>query len=108
MMRKLPFMDAFERRTVTYCTLGESRMKPTDLWGGFPPKLILPEPCRTDREAPTVRIGDRDYRINLRTGEPCHVVALSGRQVKSPSALRAKIPRQLAELVMEACITQDI
>jgi hypothetical protein len=35
----------FERRTVWYCHLGEDRAKPTDLWGGFPPSLILPGPC---------------------------------------------------------------
>ena len=34
MLRKLPVVEAYPRRTVTYCTYGDSRMKPTDLWGG--------------------------------------------------------------------------
>lgn len=108
MMRKLAVMQPLERRTVTYCTLGETRMKPTDLWGGFPSSLELPRPCKVDREAPTVTEGGRDFRVNLRTGKPCHEVQLSGRQKKQPAHIRARVPRQLAEKVMAACITNDI
>jgi len=32
MLRKMPFMQKFERRTVTYCSYGDMRMKPTDIW----------------------------------------------------------------------------
>lgn len=35
-LRKLPMMRPFDRRTVTYCQYGDTRMKPTDLWGRFP------------------------------------------------------------------------
>jgi site-specific DNA-cytosine methylase len=34
MLRKLPVVEGYPRRTVTYCTYGDYRMKPTDLWGG--------------------------------------------------------------------------
>ena len=34
MLRKLPVVEGYPRRTVTYCTYGDTRMKPTDLWGG--------------------------------------------------------------------------
>lgn len=34
MLRKLPVVANYPRRTVTYCQYGDSRMKPTDLWGG--------------------------------------------------------------------------
>jgi hypothetical protein len=34
MLRKLDVLSDLERRTVTYCQYGDSRMKPTDLWGG--------------------------------------------------------------------------
>lgn len=45
-LRKLPFMERFERRTVTYCHYGEKRMKPTDLWSyRWPPSLVLHPPC---------------------------------------------------------------
>jgi hypothetical protein len=35
MLRKLPVVADLPRQTVTYCTYGDNRMKPTDLWGGF-------------------------------------------------------------------------
>ena len=35
MLRKLPVVEGYDRRTVTYCTYGDDRMKPTDLWGGL-------------------------------------------------------------------------
>ena len=34
MLRKLPVVANLPRQTITYCTYGDSRMKPTDLWGG--------------------------------------------------------------------------
>jgi hypothetical protein len=36
MLRKLPVLGGLERRTITYCQYGDSRMKPTDLWGTVP------------------------------------------------------------------------
>ena len=35
-LRKMPFMQSLPRVTVTYCQYGDSRMKPTDLWGIVP------------------------------------------------------------------------
>lgn len=109
-LRKLDIMNGFERRSVTYCQLGERFMKPTDLWGVFPPSLELPKPCKN--------------------GAPCHVSAarssitgVQGRnrskfrggmiedmasymswsnERKELSALRAKIPYELSRLVCEA------
>lgn len=76
-LRKLPVVADLERRTVTYCRLGEPFMKPTDLWGGFPPSLVLPEPCdtrggriETDEEGLSWVI-DAD-------GNPCHISAPRG------------------------------
>lgn len=45
-LRKLGAVAGWERRTVTYCQLGLGYQKPTDLWGGFPPSLVLPAPCQ--------------------------------------------------------------
>lgn len=50
MLRKMPCVEPFERRTVTYCQYGERRQKPTDLWGGFPPSFIANDAC--ERGAP--------------------------------------------------------
>lgn len=92
-LRALDIMADYERRTVTYCQLGEQRMKPTDLWGGFPPSLVLPDPCKN--------------------GDPCHVAAPRGS--KTPGSTqglkgapdRAKVPQRLADLVIDAA-TQDL
>ncbi len=32
MLRKMPFMQQFKRHTVWYCTYGDDRAKPTDIW----------------------------------------------------------------------------
>ena len=91
MLRKQSIMDFMDRRTVTYCTYGETRMKPTDLWGGFPPSLVLAEPCKN--------------------GDPCHVSAprgsrtegsIQGIQGKDSDALRAKVPYELSLAVCMA------
>ena len=33
MLRKQEFMARYPRRTITYCQYGDTRMKPTDIWG---------------------------------------------------------------------------
>lgn len=35
-LRKMPYVEHLPRTTVTYCQYGDSRMKPTDLWGCVP------------------------------------------------------------------------
>ena len=90
MLRKLPLLVGLERRTVTYCRLGDPRrvQKPTDLWGGFPSTLVLPAPCGP--------------------GAPCHIAAPRGSQTgtqgPASAAERAEIPRELAELVLDAAV----
>jgi len=70
----------YPRRTVWYCRLGEPVAKPTDLWGGFPPSLRLPDGCKN--------------------GNPDHIAAPRGSRTgtqgigrgKADAATRAKIP----------------
>lgn len=87
-LRKLPVMEGLERRTVTYCQYGLTTMKPTDLWGGFPPTLSLKPICKN--------------------GDPCHERAprgsKSGIQGIASSAERALVPYQLSEAV---CIASE-
>lgn len=89
-LRKLPVMDGLERRTVTYCQYGLTSMKPTDLWGGFPPTLELHPPCKN--------------------GDPCHVSAPRGSrtpgsiQGMKDSAERAKVPYDLS---LAVCIAME-
>ena len=45
MLRKLPVVEKLPRQTITYCQYGDSRMKPTDLWGEV--KSCTPrKPCK--------------------------------------------------------------
>jgi hypothetical protein len=46
MLRKIPALNELDRRTVTYCQYGEPYMKPTDLWGGFPPSFVARPMCK--------------------------------------------------------------
>lgn len=93
-LRKLPALAGLERRTVTYCRLGEPFRKPTDLWGGFPPSLVLPVPCRTVNG----RVVERDglaWAIDHLTGEPCHVSAPRGSRtgIQGDGAITTHGPR---------------
>lgn len=44
-MRYMLEIQSLERRTITYCQYGMPYQKPTDLWGGFPPSLVLRPAC---------------------------------------------------------------
>jgi len=90
-LRKLSVMDGLERRTITYCQYGEERMKPTDLWGGFPKEFVAKPHCRN--------------------GDPCHIRTPRGSHdvgtqatVTGNSALGAKIPYQLA---LDVCLAME-
>ena len=85
MLRKLPVVKGYPLRTVTYCTYGDSRMKPTDLWGnvkGWQPRT----PCKN--------------------GQPCHEAAprgsRTGTQGIQGSRLRSMVPYELGKEILEA------
>lgn len=85
MLRKLPALRHLPRATVTYCSYGDSRMKPTDLWGwvnGWIPR----EMCSP--------------------GEPCHEAAPRGSsggvQGQSNAKERSMIPYDLGLDILEA------
>jgi hypothetical protein len=88
MMRHLPDLMAFERRTVTYCQYGRPIMKPTDLWGHFPPTLRLHAPCQAR--------------------QPCHEPAPRGSRTGTNgvqgAAQRALIPPALS---MAVCMAME-
>jgi hypothetical protein len=89
-LRTLGLLEGFERRTVWYCRLGEKRAKPTDLWGVFPPGLVLPEPCHN--------------------GHPDHVRAPRGSYTGTQgmdSASAGLVPYALSDLVAVACEADD-
>lgn len=79
-LRTLPITRGFDRRTVTYCRYGELRMKPTDLWGHFPPSFETRPICTN--------------------GNPDHSAAprgsTTGTQGRKMGLEVARIPRELA------------
>lgn len=82
MLRKHSVVAGVERRTVTYCQYGREFMKPTDLWGGFPPSLALRPMCRR--------------------GAPCHVAAPRGSTTGTQGRPRLEsthVPYTLSEAV---------
>jgi len=85
MLRKLPVVADLPRRTVTYCQYGDTRMKPTDLWGtvkNWTPRL----PCKN--------------------GAPCHEAAprgsKTGTQGLKTNKERSRIPYELGEEILAA------
>jgi hypothetical protein len=69
MLRTLEFMKPYERRTITYCQYGDTRMKPTDLWG------VLP--CWEPRPM-------------CKNGQPCHEAAPRGAKTGTQGIAGAK------------------
>ena len=86
MLRQLPFMKLYHRKTITQCQYGSKRMKPTDLWGKFP-FLFSARNCKN--------------------GDSCHVSAPRGSQTGTQGFAtteeRAKIPYGLSEEMCRAC-----
>ena len=90
MLRKLPVVAELPRQTVTYCTYGDSRMKPTDLWGGVA-GWIPRTPCKN--------------------GQPCHEAAprgsKTGTQGLKGAKERSRVPHQLGEEILKAIETGE-
>lgn len=55
MLRKQKFMQSYPRYTITYCQYGDTRMKPTDLWGmikNWTPKPMCSPNANCHEKAP--------------------------------------------------------
>ena len=95
MMRKMPFVNGLDRATVWYCTYGDDRAKPTDiftnnLYSVFNPKGWIPK--------------HECYNGN----KNCHHESAprgskTGTQGKKDSYNRSKIPEQLALDILKSC-----
>jgi hypothetical protein len=85
MLRKLPVVEGLPRTTVSYCTYGDSRMKPTDLWG------IVP---------------NWTPRVMCKNGMPCHEAAprgaKTGTQGLKGARERSRVPYALGKEILEA------
>jgi hypothetical protein len=85
-LRTLDLVDGLDRVTVWYCRYGETRAKPTDLWGVFPPSWTPRPGCHN--------------------GNPDHTPAPRGSRTGTQGGvdgdIAAKIPCQLATEIMVA------
>lgn len=85
MLRKQSMMDFMDRRTVTYCTYGETRMKPTDLWGA---------------------VNGWTARPHCKNGDKCHEAAprgsKTGTQGIKGSRQRSMVPIELSREILNA------
>lgn len=88
MLRTLPVMKELNRYTVTYCQYGDTRMKPTDLWGFIP--FWNPRPA-------------------CKNGEPCHEAAprgaRTGTQGLKGAKRRSEVPYQLGKEILDAIVS---
>lgn len=86
-LRRMPFMQGFKRRTVTYCQYGDRNQKPTDIWSNC--GHWVPRPACT-------------------AGALCHDPAPRGShdtgvQSMSCAKERGKIPVQLCAEIARVC-----
>lgn len=98
MLRKMPFMQDFERVTVWYCKYGDERAKPTDIWHNS--KSWTPRPvCWNYKYDKQGKIIDRHcHHSSARRG------AKTGTQGRKGSFERSLIPPQLIEDILTSII----
>lgn len=84
-LRKLPVVAGLPRNTVTYCQYGDSRMKPTDLWG---------------------EVANWKPRAMCKNGQPCHEPAprgaRTGTQGLKGAKDRSRVPYDLGKEILNA------
>ena len=96
MLRKMPFMQCFDRTTVSYCQYGFKYQKPTDIWSNNLQSLFNPD-------------GWKALQI-CTPGSSCHEPAPRG----SSSGLRSinsyyekcSIPSKLCSSILISCLTK--
>lgn len=107
MMRKMPQMAAFRRVTITYCAYGETRMKPTDLWGRWP-ETWQPRPmCTGSAKNGLVTLDGRVFVLN-NDGQPCHEHAPRGAKTGTQGIRGAENRAVVAHgLSLETCLASE-
>lgn len=85
MLRKMPWMQEFKRHTVWYCTYGDDRAKPTDVWTNSPNWVPRPM-CHN---------GNKNCHH-----QPAPRGAKTGTQGRKGSYERSVIPEQLCSEIL--------
>lgn len=89
MLRKMPFMQEFNRHTVWYCQYGDDRAKPTDIWTNS--KTWIPRPiCHN---------GNKNCHH-----QPAPRGSKTGTQGRKGSYARSMIPRELCLEILESIL----
>jgi hypothetical protein len=90
MLRKLPVVEKLQRQTITYCQYGDTRMKPTDLWG---------------------EVKNWTPRKACKNGQDCHEAAprgsRTGTQGLAHAKLRSMIPIELSQELLAAMSQEE-
>ena len=89
MLRKMPFMQEFKRHTIWYCTYGDDRAKPTDIWTNSK-KWIPREICHNGNKNCHHQSAPRGSK--------------TGTQGKKGSYNRSKIPEELCQEIINSLI----
>jgi len=93
MMRKMPFMQKHVRTTITYCSYGDDRMKPTDIWSNNIQSVFNPNGWKP---RPICHNGNKSCHH-----EPAPRGSKTGTQGKKGSYERSRIPEQLFEDILK-------
>lgn len=100
-LRRLPPVQHLDRVTVTYCQYGEPFMKPTDLWGGFPPSWWPRPPCKNGD--PCHRSAARGSRTGIQGGSVAEsnpeIAAAFERMAAKPTTSRTKFKGGMIEVM---------
>jgi hypothetical protein len=93
MLRKMPWMQEFKRHTTWYCTYGDERAKPTDIW------------TNSDKwvPRPVCHNGNKECHHT-----PAPRGSKTGTQGRKGSYERSKIPEQLCYEVLESLNKSNI
>ena len=87
MLRKMPFMQEFKRHTVWYCTYGDDRAKPTDIWTNSENWIPRPVCCNGNKNC---------------HHQPAPRGSKTGTQGKKDSYNRSKIPNELCIEILKS------
>ena len=102
LMRKLPQLVGINRATVWYCQYGESRAKPTDIWGKWPESFVPRPECSNSNHLPG-KYCHHDRQPRGYQAKKDLKVLDKGTQGLRGNALRSLIPKQLANQWFKAC-----
>lgn len=89
MLRKMPWMEKYKRHTIWYCTYGDDRAKPTDIWTNSNKWIPRPE-CHN---------GNKNCHH-----QPAPRGSRTGTQGRRGSYERSKIPEQLCHEVLNSIL----